>query len=726
MKIILMCLITSLLFVGILPIIHAENVPEWVKNTAGWWATDAISEKEFVNAIEFLIKEGIIQVETETINHNKILELFEKRVENIDEEKPQNEKIAALSSSYNSFGFRGTEFSKEKPDDIFRIFAIGGSTTFGVGVENEFTWPSYLQVELDSIESNKEIEVINAGIPAASVYQNSKLIKEKILELEPNLLVLYEIGNDAECMIPNYHNTFTKWEIPAGKCGEHPTNEHPQFLADVFNEICIIGKQNEVETIVTLQPILNFNSKILTNQEIDSYFIQPRNAFMLDNHLTIVNEVPEKTVECDSVNDLTHIFDDHDIPLYFDRIHVGKLGNKIIAENILELIKPILEEKEIIQKNVIKSKTKQTVLLTKKDLSESDFSNQNLEDIDFFGSNLGGSDFSNSNLNNIDFQLADLRNVNFENAKLNNISFRQNDFHGTDFSGVDFTNVDLVNIDLSNSNLENTIMKEKDFRSVFIHKANLSGADLSSSNFKSMLLRDVDLTNANLTGATLSSVDLSLIKNKSLAGADLSFASLAYTDLTDVDLSESILFHTNFWKADLSGQDFTVISNAATTGAIFTDANLSNTNFEGVNLSPVEFFTNTFKNKADQINLGTKDLVSNLFGNEFTADSQIFLISKEVRGNDLIVSYLFFNNFKNTNLENANFKNTEMWYANFNSANLSNADLSGADLRNTFLGNTDLSNANLSGANLEGAILYNATLTAANLNCIGHEICTVN
>ena len=62
MKIILMCLITSLLFVGILPIIHAENVPEWVKNTAGWWAADAISEKEFVNAIEFLIKEGIINV----------------------------------------------------------------------------------------------------------------------------------------------------------------------------------------------------------------------------------------------------------------------------------------------------------------------------------------------------------------------------------------------------------------------------------------------------------------------------------------------------------------------------------------------------------------------------------------------------------------------------------------------------------------------------------------
>ena len=32
-----------------------EQVPSWVKNTAGWWATDAISETEFVNAIEFLV-----------------------------------------------------------------------------------------------------------------------------------------------------------------------------------------------------------------------------------------------------------------------------------------------------------------------------------------------------------------------------------------------------------------------------------------------------------------------------------------------------------------------------------------------------------------------------------------------------------------------------------------------------------------------------------------------
>ena len=36
------------------------KVPNWIKNTAGWWATDAISEREFVNAIEFLVNNKII------------------------------------------------------------------------------------------------------------------------------------------------------------------------------------------------------------------------------------------------------------------------------------------------------------------------------------------------------------------------------------------------------------------------------------------------------------------------------------------------------------------------------------------------------------------------------------------------------------------------------------------------------------------------------------------
>ena len=52
--------IASALGLVLIPIAFAESVPEWVKNTAGWWATDQISETEFVNAVEFLVKENII------------------------------------------------------------------------------------------------------------------------------------------------------------------------------------------------------------------------------------------------------------------------------------------------------------------------------------------------------------------------------------------------------------------------------------------------------------------------------------------------------------------------------------------------------------------------------------------------------------------------------------------------------------------------------------------
>ena len=66
MNYIMKYLLPSLLLISltglIIPNAFAQSVPDWMKNTAGWWATDAISETEFVNAVEFLVKKNIIQV----------------------------------------------------------------------------------------------------------------------------------------------------------------------------------------------------------------------------------------------------------------------------------------------------------------------------------------------------------------------------------------------------------------------------------------------------------------------------------------------------------------------------------------------------------------------------------------------------------------------------------------------------------------------------------------
>jgi len=44
---------------------QSDAIPSWIKNTAGWWANDQISETEFINSMEYLIDSGIIQVSSQ-------------------------------------------------------------------------------------------------------------------------------------------------------------------------------------------------------------------------------------------------------------------------------------------------------------------------------------------------------------------------------------------------------------------------------------------------------------------------------------------------------------------------------------------------------------------------------------------------------------------------------------------------------------------------------------
>ena len=41
---------------------QSDVIPEWIKNNAGWWAEGIISDQEFADSIEFLVKNGIIRV----------------------------------------------------------------------------------------------------------------------------------------------------------------------------------------------------------------------------------------------------------------------------------------------------------------------------------------------------------------------------------------------------------------------------------------------------------------------------------------------------------------------------------------------------------------------------------------------------------------------------------------------------------------------------------------
>ena len=67
MKILLAGIASLLLLTAIGTSADAAGVPAWVKNNAGWWADGTISENDFLNGIQYLIKMGIMQVSSSAV-----------------------------------------------------------------------------------------------------------------------------------------------------------------------------------------------------------------------------------------------------------------------------------------------------------------------------------------------------------------------------------------------------------------------------------------------------------------------------------------------------------------------------------------------------------------------------------------------------------------------------------------------------------------------------------
>jgi hypothetical protein len=40
----------------------SNEIPDWIKNNAGWWADGQIDDNSFVQGLQFLIKEGIMKI----------------------------------------------------------------------------------------------------------------------------------------------------------------------------------------------------------------------------------------------------------------------------------------------------------------------------------------------------------------------------------------------------------------------------------------------------------------------------------------------------------------------------------------------------------------------------------------------------------------------------------------------------------------------------------------
>jgi lysophospholipase L1-like esterase len=95
----------------------------------------------------------------------------------------------------NSKGYRGAEFSVEKPADTIRVMIYGGSSVFDLAAPGDLDWPRLVEAQLRDAGFGN-VEVINAGIPGhASTDVVTRLLTEGHY-LKPDYMLIYNGWND--------------------------------------------------------------------------------------------------------------------------------------------------------------------------------------------------------------------------------------------------------------------------------------------------------------------------------------------------------------------------------------------------------------------------------------------------------------------------------------------------------------------------------------------------
>jgi len=270
----------------------------------------------------------------------------------------------------NSNGFRGLEL-QENPE--YRVFVVGGSTAFGVGTTSDiYTIPGYLQQLYDKKYPDKNIEIINAGIPKAYSLTESELIKNSLIDYNPDLIIVYDGWNDIthsykqtesiestqtdelirminrsdyltpKVLIQQYFN-YQRTSTDIIEFNPSNISEKINLWKNKLEEICTNGKTQNFETVVILQPLLGTGNKNLTIEE--TYYYNHYDSKNMINYYDLYsNELLELEKTCTQTIDLRNVFDNYDETIYYDAGHMSNFGNKIVASKIYEEISLLIEK----------------------------------------------------------------------------------------------------------------------------------------------------------------------------------------------------------------------------------------------------------------------------------------------------------------------------------------------------------------------------------------------
>jgi len=276
----------------------------------------------------------------------------------------------------NNEGFRGSEIQREKSEDTYRIFMVGGSTIFGYGTSSDYdTIPAHLQEKFNQLNLEKRVEIINSGINGYNSNDEMNLVKNKLVHYDPDLVIIFDGSND---MFRAYNGTLNAHDL--GDVG-YIYRKYFQFYKtlDVINnvmdkpknpiynevwsggkielgdraeiwknnmlKICKTGNQNGFKTLILLQPFMGtgdrsltqFEKKLFNNQVLKPY----PNA--LSEYSLFADNIDDLKNSCTAAYDLRNGLDKAKGEVYFDKWHNWQTHNRVIANEIFELALPLVD-----------------------------------------------------------------------------------------------------------------------------------------------------------------------------------------------------------------------------------------------------------------------------------------------------------------------------------------------------------------------------------------------
>lgn len=117
-------------------------------------------------------------------------------------EVPDNPDYLAANPAYvgryfSDFtpGIAFTPFRRNKRPDAFRVVVMGGSSAAGFPYRFNFSFPAYLQAELEASALGQEIEVVNLGMSAVNSYTLLDLAP-RVAAIDPDAVVIYAGHNE--------------------------------------------------------------------------------------------------------------------------------------------------------------------------------------------------------------------------------------------------------------------------------------------------------------------------------------------------------------------------------------------------------------------------------------------------------------------------------------------------------------------------------------------------